>query len=71
MAVATAAEFFAVLEKSRLLTPSQLMQAQKAAGPNADPKTIARDLARQDLLTLWQASQLLSGRNSFYLGNTA
>jgi serine/threonine protein kinase len=68
MAITTAAEFFAVVEKSRLLTPAQLTQTHKAAGPQADPKTIAKNLVRQDLLTLWQASELLAGRSSFYLG---
>jgi eukaryotic-like serine/threonine-protein kinase len=68
MAVTSAREFFAVLEKSKLLIPSQLAQARAAGGRGDDPKTIARRLARHDLITRWQAGQLLAGRSSFYLG---
>ena len=68
MAVTTAEEFFAVLQKSKLLTPSQLAQARKAAQKGDDPKTIAKRLARRELITRWQAGQLLAGRSSFYLG---
>ena len=68
MAVTSAEELFAVLEKSKLLIPSQLAQARASAGPNDNPTTIARSLARQQLITRWQAGQLLAGRSSFYLG---
>jgi len=68
MAVITVDEFFAVLEKSRLLTSAQLAQAHDAAGNVDDPTAIARTLARQELITRWQAGQLLAGRSSFYLG---
>lgn len=68
MAVTSAEELFAVLEKSKLLIPSQLAQARASAGPNDDPTAIARSLARQQLITRWQAGQLLAGRSSFYLG---
>ena len=68
MAVTTAGEFLAVLDRSRLLTPAELAQAHNAADDDADPKTIAKRLARQDLITRWQAGQLLAGRSSFYLG---
>lgn len=68
MAVTSAEELFAVLEKSKLLIPSQLAQARASVGPNDDPTSIARSLARQQLITRWQAGQLLAGRSSFYLG---
>ena len=68
MAVTSAEEFFAVLEKSKLLIPAQLAQARAAAGEGDDPKTIAKRLARQELITRWQAGQLLAGRSAFYLG---
>ena len=68
MAVTTPEEFFAVLQKSKLLTPSQLAQAHEAAQEDDDPKTIAKRLARRELITRWQAGQLLAGRSSFYLG---
>ncbi len=68
MTVTSAEEFFAVLEKSRLLIPAQLAQARSIAGPSDNPRTIAKNLARQDLISRWQAGQLLAGRSSFYLG---
>ncbi|MCE5268296.1 MAG: serine/threonine protein kinase [Planctomycetaceae bacterium] len=67
MAVTTPDEFFAVLEKSKLLTPSQLNEARQLAQGD-DPTRIAKTIARRDLITWWQASQLLAGRSSFYLG---
>jgi serine/threonine protein kinase len=68
MAVTTAEEFFAVLQKSKLLTPAQLAQAHLVAQGSDDPTTIAKRLARRELITRWQAGQLLAGRSSFYLG---
>lgn len=68
MAVISAEEFFAVLEKSKLLTPSQLAEARDVAGDSDDPTTIARNLARQGIISRWQAGQLLAGRSSFFLG---
>jgi hypothetical protein len=68
MAVATSEEFFAILQKSKLLTPSQLAQARELAREGDDPTAIAKALARRDLITRWQAGQLLAGRSSFYLG---
>jgi eukaryotic-like serine/threonine-protein kinase len=68
MAVTSAEEFFAVLEKSKLLIPAQLAQARRIAGPSDDPRAIAKSLAHQGVITRWQAGQLLAGRSSFYLG---
>ena len=68
MAVTSAEEFFAVLEKSKLLIPARLAQARSAAGQSDDPRHIAKNLARQNFITRWQAGQLLAGRSSFYLG---
>jgi serine/threonine-protein kinase len=68
MAVTSAAEFFALLEKSGLLIPAQLIQARHAAIADETPRMIARNLAHQNLITRWQAGQLLAGRSSFYLG---
>ncbi len=68
MAVISAEEFFAVLEKSKLLTPSQLAEARRVAGDTEDPTAIARNLAKQDIISRWQAGQLLAGRSSFFLG---
>ncbi len=68
MAVTSAEEFLALLEKSGLLIPTQLIQARHAAAAEDNPRTIARNLTHQNLLTRWQAGQLLAGRSSFYLG---
>lgn len=68
MTVTSAQEFFAVLERSKLLGSAQLARARHTAAENDAPKTIARKLARQGLITRWQAGQLLAGRSSFYLG---
>jgi len=68
MAVESAEEFFAILEKSKLLTPSQLAEARRVASDTEDPTAIARTLAKQGLISRWQAGQLLAGRSSFFLG---
>ncbi|MBP89235.1 MAG: hypothetical protein CMJ64_21385 [Planctomycetaceae bacterium] len=54
-------KFLAVLEKSGLLK-SQHMEAVKSSElASSDPITIARALLKKQLLTRWQAQQLLSG----------
>ena len=68
MTVRSAEEFFAVLEKSNLLIPAQLAQARNEAAASDNPRTIAKNLTHQNLITRWQAGQLLAGRSSFYLG---
>ena len=68
MAVTSAEEFFAVLENSKLLTGAQVAQARRSAGGGRNPVTVAKRLARQGIITRWQAGQLLAGRSSFYLG---
>lgn len=58
------------IEKSGLLTPEQLTAARAAAEQAPTPVIVARNLIAQGLLTRWQATQLLGGRNltSFVLG---
>ena len=68
MATMTPEEFFAVLQKGNLLTPAEMVQARQAAQEGDDAKMIAKRLARLELITRWQAGQLLAGRSSFYLG---
>ncbi len=68
MAVDTAEDFYAVLEKSKLLSAEQLTDARLAAEQGDDPKAVAKALVQKDLLTRWQAGQLLAGRSSFFLG---
>lgn len=64
----TPESFLERLEKSKLLTPQQLAHAQAAARDLQDPKALAKALVEQELLTRWQAAQLLAGRSSFFLG---
>ncbi|MEK6236144.1 MAG: serine/threonine protein kinase, partial [Planctomycetales bacterium] len=66
MAVANVEEFFQLLDKSKLLNPQQVQQARGLVG--ADPQEIAQRLVEQELLTPWQAEQLLSGQTGFILG---
>jgi serine/threonine-protein kinase len=68
MAVASVADFLAVLEKSKLLGPEQLAKAQALAEGAADPAALAKALVLQKLVSRWQAAQLLAGRASFFLG---
>ena len=72
MPIVTTDNFFAVLEKSRLLSQDELTAARDlvaaANGEAADATAAARVLARENMLTRWQAGQLLAGRSTFYLG---
>jgi len=55
-----------VLEKSKLLTAAQLDHACRMAGPDDMPRTIAKSLAREGLITRWQAGPI-AGRPQFLL----
>jgi serine/threonine-protein kinase len=68
MVVTSAEEFLALLEKSGLLIPAQLIQVRSTVAADENAKTLARNLAHRNLITRWQAAQLLAGRSSFYLG---
>jgi serine/threonine protein kinase len=68
MAIATSEDFFTVLEKSRLLEAAELDKARQLAGDAGDPTSAARLLAKEGLITRWQAGQLLAGRSAFFLG---
>jgi serine/threonine protein kinase len=68
MAIETADEFLAVLQRSRLLSPEQLSDARLAAQQDSDPKALAKVLVQREAVTRWQAGQLLAGRSSFFLG---
>ena len=59
MAVATVDEYLTALEKSKLLAGEQLAQAQNLASSTADATAFARALARENLVSRWQASTLL------------
>ena len=68
MAITTADEFFAVLEKSKLLEAKQLVEARRIAEQRRRPHGRAKLLARQGLITHWQAGQLLAGRTILFVG---
>jgi serine/threonine protein kinase len=68
MASITADSFLSLLEKSELLDPEQLAEAQQIAASTSDPKKTARLLVRKGVLNRWQAGQLLNGRSNFLLG---
>jgi len=62
-------EFIQVLKKSELLADSQLDKVrEKLAGNGAAALDAARLLVKNQLLTKWQASQLLNGFSRFKLG---
>ena len=66
----TVQSFLDLLEKSKLLGPEQLAQAKSIAAEiePEDPRALAKALAAKELLTRWQAAQLLAGRSSFFVG---
>src|SRR3984957_21176834 len=61
------AEFFRLLKKSRLLTSAQRVEAKRRCQGLKDDAA-ARELVRNNLLTSWQAEQLLRGRTRFFVG---
>ncbi len=61
MAVCTTVdEYLSALEKSKLLGSAQLGEAQRLAGESSDAAGLARALARENLVSRWQASTLLA-----------
>jgi serine/threonine protein kinase len=60
MAVSTVDEYLSALEKSKLLAGEQLVEAQRLAGKSSDPTDLAKALARENLVSRWQASTLLA-----------
>jgi len=68
MAICTSEAFLKALDESRLLDPDQLAAARDAARETDDPRALAKTLVQRELLTRWQAGQLLIGRPSFFVG---
>jgi len=68
MAISTSEAFLKALEESHLLDPDPLALARDAARETDDPRTLAKTLVQRDLLTRWQAGQILIGRPSFFVG---
>jgi len=60
-------EFFRLLKKSRLLTTPQRVEAKSLCQGITDD-SFAEVLVRHNLLTPWQAAQLLRGRTQFHFG---
>jgi serine/threonine protein kinase len=60
--------YLSLLQKSGLLTDDQLAAARQLAEAGSDPKTFARQLVKRQLLTSWQATQLLGGYHELMLG---
>jgi len=68
MVISTSEAFVKALDESHLLDPDQLAAARDAARETDDPRTLAKTLVQRELLTRWQAGQLLIGRPSFFVG---
>ena len=68
MAVGSVEEYLAVLEKSKLLRSDQFLEAQRLAKEIKDPATLAKVLARENLVSRWQAAVVLAGSSSLFLG---
>jgi len=67
----TASDFVKLLTRSNLLSAEALGRVRRALSPEnaqADPRVLARELIRREMLTLWQAQQLLAGCHTFFLG---
>jgi serine/threonine protein kinase len=60
MAVATVNDYLAALEKSKLLDAEQFARAQSLAAGHANAPDLARALARENLVSRWQAGTLLA-----------
>ncbi len=69
MAVVASNSFSLLLEKSDLLTADELQQARKIIeAAKGDSVAAAKAIIKQNLLTRWQAEQLLRGRAQLLLG---
>jgi len=61
--------FLKALASSKILDDEKMAVATKLGQSNSDPKVIAVELIRAQLLTSWQAKFLLTGRSKLNLGN--
>ncbi len=70
MAVATSANFLAVLRQYHLLEPDQLAQLEGLVKSFADSKTLAGELIKRDWLTAYQVNQVFAGKaQELHLGS--
>ena len=65
MPITTAEEILSVLERSNLLPPAEFAKARELSADAPDASQFAKTLARNQIVTFWQAGQLLAGRGSF------
>ena len=68
MSITTTEAFLEALRTSKLLSAEQIATVREAAAEVDRPKSRARLLLKQKLLSQWQAGQLLAGRTAFFLG---
>ncbi len=68
MLVASASEFWETVEKSGLLSSQRTGELRETYGAEPDPKTIARRLLKDRVLSRWQIQQLLLGRFTLSFG---
>ncbi len=68
MGIDTASSLLQLIEKSKLLEPEELNEARETAEGVSDARGLAQKLIAENLLTRWQAGQLLAGRATFHLG---
>lgn len=64
----SAKAFLEALEKSGLLSASEVTSLRSSGSEDSDPKSIARDLVKENRLTKWQAGQLLHGFHQLMVG---
>ncbi len=68
MSVTTNSALFDLLTESDILSEEELKRAENLIGDQEDTRKAARALMKSDLLTRWQASQLLKGSKLLSLG---
>lgn len=68
MTVSTSAAFLDLLRESHVLSSEAFQRAENLIGDAADTKAAARKLVKAELLTKWQAGQLLLGSPLLSLG---
>jgi len=66
--VASAQDFWSLLQKSGLLQEPSLQEARELVDSSQDARNLARQLVSRSLITKWQAAQLLNGFHQLNLG---
>lgn len=67
-AVTNIRDFFELLKKSNLLSKPQLLAAREAVRDFTEARGLAKWLLKRNLVTSWQAQQLLGGHHRLFLG---